>query len=307
VMMPMMRREGYAAAHSAGLVACSGLLAPIVPPSIALIFYGVMSNTSVSRLFLDGVFPGLLMAAALALTWAWLVRRAAPRVGGRAAWPTLLRDLRAAAWALGAPVIVILGLRFGVITPTESAAAAALYAGFVALFVYRELPLSAVPRLALSALTTSAMVMLVIACSALASWMITVAGVSSQLAAWLAPLAGSPRLLVGGICLLVLALGTVLEPAPMLLMLTPLVLPVVTSSGVDLVYFGIVYVISGVIGMVTPPVGAVLTVVAAVGREDFALVARGAWPFVMGQVLVLALLITFPGLVTVPGAWLSHR
>ncbi len=305
-LLPMMRGQGHDAGRSAGLVACSGLLAPIVPPSIALVFYGVMTNTSVAKLFLAGVFPGLLMAAVLALTWGWMVRRESSAARPRAPWPQVLRDMRAAGWALGMPVIIILGLRFGVVTPTESSVVAALYAGFVALVVYRELPLAVLPGLALSALVTSAVVMLIMACSALASWMITVSGMSAQLVEWVSPLAGSPRLLVAMICALVLLLGTAIEPGPLLLMLTPLLMPVVSSAGVDLVYFGVVYVIAGVLGMVTPPVGAVLAVVAGAGKLDFGVVARGSAPFVATQVLLLALLVAFPALVTVPAGWFAR-
>ncbi|HET9645090.1 MAG TPA: TRAP transporter large permease subunit, partial [Burkholderiaceae bacterium] len=154
---------------------------------------------------------------------------------------------------------------------------------------------------------TSASVMLVIACAMLGSWMITVSGSGQQMVRLIEPLAGSPRLLVGAICTLVLVLGTALETGPILLILTPLVMPMVTRAGVDPVYFGIVFVFSGVLGMITPPVGSVLTVVASAGRVDFGKVSRGVTPFMLSQIALLALMVGFPELVTVPAGWLGQR
>lgn len=153
---------------------------------------------------------------------------------------------------------------------------------------------------------TSAAVMFVIACAMLGSWMIAVSGAARELTALAGPLIESPRLLVGAICLLVLLLGTALETGPILLILTPLVMPLVTGAGVDPVYFGIVYVLSGVIGMISPPVGSVLAVVASVGKVEFATVSRGVTPFMLTQVLLLSLMVAFPQLVTLPAAWLTR-
>lgn len=306
-LLPMMKDEGYDHSRSAGLVATSGLIGPIIPPSLPLLFYGVMSNTSVSKLFLAGVFPGLLMALALAVTWAWVVRADSRPPRPRMPLAATLQSLRAAVWALGLPFIIVLGLKFGVVTPTEAAVASAVYSAFVAIVVYRELPLSKLGRVTLSAMMTSASVMLVIACAMLGSWMITVSGSGQQMVRLIEPLAGSPRLLVGAICTLVLVLGTALETGPILLILTPLVMPMVTRAGVDPVYFGIVFVFSGVLGMITPPVGSVLTVVASAGRVDFGKVSRGVTPFMLSQIALLALMVGFPELVTVPAGWLGQR
>jgi TRAP-type transport system large permease protein len=283
-LLPMMKKQDYDVGRSSGLVAVAGLFAPIIPPSIALVFFGIQSNTSVSRLFLAGVFPGLLMALTLALTWAWLMRKEARRRQPPAPVRAVLASLRQALWALGLPVIIIAGLKFGVVTATEAAVLAAVYATFVAVVVYRELRPSELPRLVLSAMMTSASVMLIVACAALAGWMITVSGVGRQLVEMVEPLIGSPRLLVGAICVVVLLLGTALEPAPILLMLTPLL----------------------IIGLVTPPVGSVLAVVASAGKLEYDVVSRGATPFIATQLLLLGLLVAFPQMVTVPAAWLAR-
>jgi tripartite ATP-independent transporter DctM subunit len=305
-LLPMMKRDGYDSARAAGLVATTGLLGPIIPPSLALVFYGVMSNTSVSRLFLAGVFPGLLMALTLALTWAWLMRREQTPRRPRAPLADVLRSLRAALWALGLPCIIILGLRFGIVTATEAAVVSAVYSAFVATVVYRELPLNALPRLAASAMLTSATVMFMIACTMLGGWMITVSGAARELTTLAGPLVEHPRLFVGAVCVLVLLLGTALETGPILLILTPLLMPLVARAGVDPVYFGIVYVLSGAIGMASPPVGSVLAVVASAGKVEFGTVSRGVTPFMLAQVLLLALMVAIPPLVTVPAAWLSR-
>ena len=241
-----------------------------------------------------------------ALTWAWLVRHERPPPRPRAPLADLARSLRAALWALGLPCIIILGLRLGIVTATEAAVVSAVYSAFVAIVVYRELPLKALPGLATSAMLTSATVMFMIACTMLGGWMITVSGAGRELTALAGPLVEHPRLFVAAVCVLVLLLGTALETGPILLILTPLLMPLVARAGVDPVYFGIVYVLSGAIGMVSPPVGSVLAVVASVGRVEFAAVSRGVTPFMLAQVLLLGLMVAFPALVTVPAAWLSR-
>lgn len=306
-LLPMMKAEGYDQRHSAGLVASAGLIGPVIPPSLALIFYGILSNTSVAKLFLAGVFPGILMAIALALTWAWLMRKVPRQPRPRTPWAEVLRRLRSAAWALGLPFIIIFGLKFGVVTTTEAAVVSAVYALFVAGVVYRELPLARLPSLLLAAMMNSAGVMLIVASAMLASWMITVSGMGTQIVSLVEPLLDDPRLLVGAICLLVLVLGTALEMGPILLMLTPLLMPIVIRAGIDPVYFGIVFVISGVIGLITPPVGSVLAVVASAGKLPLSTVNRGVTPFVIALVAVLGLMVVFPELVTAPAAWLSRR
>lgn len=306
-LLPMMKAEGYNDAHSGGLVASAGLIGPVIPPSLALIFYGILSNTSVAKLFLAGVFPGILMALSLALTWAWLMRKAPRNPRPRTPATEVLRRLRAAGWALGLPFIIIFGLKFGIVTTTEAAVVSAVYALFVAGVVYRELPLARLPQLLLAAMMNSAGVMLIVACAMLASWMITVSGMAAQIVGLVEPLLDDPRLLVGAICLLVLVLGTALEMGPILLMLTPLVMPIVNRAGVDPVYFGIVFVISGVIGLITPPVGSVLAVVASAGKLPMSTVNRGVTPFVIALTAVLGLMVAFPALVTEPAAWLSRR
>lgn len=305
-LMPMLRKEGYDEGQSAGLIATAGLIGPIIPPSLALLFYGIMSNTSVAKLFLAGIAPGVMMALVLALTWMWLMRGHTSEPRTWAGWKEVFRTLRASLWALGLPVIIIVGMKFGVVTATEAAVVSAVYALFVAIVVHGELTWARVPQLLLASMITSGAVMLIVACAMLSSWMITVSGLGAQLVSMLQPLMGSPRVLVGAICILVLLLGTALEMGPILLMLTPLVMPIVQGAGVDPVYFGIVFVISGVIGLITPPVGSVLAVVASAGRVDFGRVSRGCTPFTVSQVLLLALLVVFPDLVIVPARWLSQ-
>jgi tripartite ATP-independent transporter DctM subunit len=307
ILIPMMREAGYNMPRSAGLIAAGGVIAPVIPPSIGFIIFGVAANVSITQLFLAGVFPGLLMGMSLVIAWAWVVRRDKVSVFPKASWGERLRAAVDGIWALAMPVIILGGIKFGVVTPTEAAVLAAVYALFVGLFIYRELKLAQLYRVMLIAAKTTAVVMFLVASALVSAWLITQANIPAELAGVLAPFREHPKLLLLIMMLLVLVVGTALDFAPTVLILTPVLMPVVKAAGIDPVYFGVLFIMNNAIGLLTPPVGIVLNVVSGVARMPMGAVIRGVTPFLIAQVAVLLLLVAFPELVTVPLKWLRGR
>ena len=305
LLLPMMVAAGHDKARSAGLIASAGIIAPVIPPSIGFVIFGVAANVSISKLFLAGIVPGVLLGIALAITWWWLVRRekvAPPACASRA---EVLKALRESVWALGLPVIILVGLRMGVFTPTEAAVVAAVYALFVAMVVYRELSFRQLADIFQAAARTSAVVMFLVAAAMVSAWLITVADLPSKIIGMLEPFMGNQTLLLVAIMLLVMIVGTAMDMTPTILILTPVLMPVVKAAGIDPVYFGVLFIINNAIGLITPPVGTVLNVVAGVGRISMSDVTRGVMPFMLAQFIVMFLLVAFPSIVMVPLRWLG--
>jgi tripartite ATP-independent transporter DctM subunit len=303
LLLPMMVAAGHDKARSAGLIAATGVIAPVIPPSIGLVIFGVAGNVSIAKLFLAGIVPGLMLGLTLWLTWWWMMRREQIESPPRKSLRELAIAVRDAAWALVLPVIIVVGLKFGVFTPTEAGVVAAAYALFVATAVYRELSWRELYRVFVTAARTSSTVMLLVAAAAVSAWLITVANIPAQLVTLLHPLLDSPRLLMAAIMVLVMIVGTALDLSPTILILTPVLMPLVKTAGIDPVYFGVLFMINNAIGLVTPPVGVVLNTVAGVGKVSMDEVTRGVVPFMIMQFVLMFLMVLFPQLVTVPASW----
>ncbi len=304
LLLPMMVAAGHDRSRSAGLIASAGIIAPIIPPSIGFVVFGVSANVSISKLFLAGIVPGLMMGAALWAAWWFVARRERIVPPARRSAVVVLRALREAAWALVLPFIIIFGLKFGVFTPTEAAVVAAVYALFVATVVYRELNLRQLYAVFVSAAKTSSVVMFLVAAAAVSAWLITVANIPGQVIQLLQPLLDSPTLLMFAIMVLVMVVGTSMDMTPTILILSPVLMPVVKAAGIDPVYFGVVFMINLAIGLITPPVGVVLNTVAGAGRMPMDAVVRGVVPFVVAQAIVMFAIVLFPSIVLVPARWL---
>jgi len=304
LLLPMMTRAGYDTARSAGLLASAGIIAPIIPPSIGFVIFGVAANVSISKLFMAGIAPGLMLGGALWITWWFLVRKEKIAAAPRSSAKEVVAAFQDATFALVLPVIVIVGLKFGVFTPTEAAVVAAVYALFVSTVIYRELKLSQLYGLFQSAAQTTAVIMFLVAAAMVSAWMITVANLPGELVALLKPLLGSPTLLLVVIMIITMLVGTAMDMTPTILILTPVFMPLVAAAGIDPVYFGVLFMINNAIGLITPPVGTVLSTVAGVGKVSMDEVTRGVWPFMVAQFAVMFLLVFFPSLVLVPARWL---
>ncbi|NVK61286.1 MAG: TRAP transporter large permease subunit [Rhodobacteraceae bacterium] len=304
MLVPIMRSSGYPMGRASGLIASGGIIAPVIPPSIGYIVFGVAGNVSITRLFLSGIVPGVAMALALTATWWLMCRRENMSTLPRRSGAEIRTALVNALVALMLPVIIVGGLKFGIFTPTEAGVVACVYAIFAGAVIYREISLKALYDCMISAIRTTAAVMLLIAAAGITAYAITIAGVPQQLAGLLGPLAQHQVLLMLAIVLIVIAVGTALDFIPTILVLTPVLLPIAKQAGIDPVYFGVVFMMSAAIGLLTPPVGAVLNVVCAVAQQRYSDVVRGVFPFIVVQLLLLVLLVLFPQIVTVPGQWL---
>ncbi|MCB1776303.1 MAG: TRAP transporter large permease subunit [Candidatus Competibacteraceae bacterium] len=306
LLIPMMAASGHNLGRSCGLIAAGGIIGPIIPPSIGFIVFGVATGESISKLFLAGIFPGVLLGAALVSTWWFVARREnlepPPKKSRQEVMATLIDGI----WALILPFIIIFGLKFGIFTPTEAGVVAAVYSLFVAVFIYRELKPKDLVHVFIAAASTTAVVMFLIGAAMVSAWMITVADLPGQLIEWLEPMMDSPRLLVGIIMLVVVAVGMSMDMTPIILILAPVLTPLVKEAGVDPIYFGVVFIINTAIGLITPPVGTVLNVVAGVGKVKMDVLVKGLWPFILAELVVLILLILFPAIVTVPAHWLYN-
>jgi TRAP-type transport system large permease protein len=300
LLLPMMIKAGHERARAGGLIASAAVIGPIIPPSIALVIFGVAANVSITKLFLASIFPGLLLGVAIAIAWHFTARREKVVPPPKATAAERWQALRGAVWALVLPVIVLVGLRAGVFTPTEAAVVAAVYALVISMVVYREMKWSQLYGVFVSAAKTTAVVMFLVAAAMVSAWLITVANLPGQLIELLQPLLDRPILLMAMIMLITLIVGTAMDMTPTILILTPVFMPLVKAAGIDPVYFGVLFVMNNAIGLVTPPVGTVLNVVAGVGKMKMDEVTRGVVPFLVAQFALLALLVLFPQLVLWP-------
>ncbi len=303
LLIPMMRTAGYDVGRSSGLIAAGGIIAPVIPPSIGFIIFGVAGNVSITKLFLAGIVPGLMMGLAIGLTWWWLARRENVEASPVMPLGERLKVTADGLLALGLPVVIIGGMKLGVFTPTEAAVVAAVYSFVVGMFVYRELKVSALYKLILAAGKTTAVVMFLVAAAMVSAWLITVANIPDEVSRMLQPFMGNKILLMFVIMVLIVVVGTALDFTPTVLILTPVLMPVIKAAGIDPVYFGVLFIMNNAIGLITPPVGTVLNVVCGVARITMDQAFKGVLPFLLAQLFVLFLLVLFPDLVLVPLKW----
>ena len=303
LLVPMMVAAGHRKMYAAGLVAAGGIIAPVIPPSIGFVLFGVAGGVSISKLFLAGIVPGLLLGVGLCFAWWWVARGEDIERPARKSFREIAWAIVDGFWALMLPVIIIVGLRFGIFTPTEAAVVVAVYALFVATCIYRELKLSQLYEVFVSAALSTSVVMFLVAAALVSSWLITVAEIATQVVDLVRPFMGNQTLLMLAIMILVVIVGTALDMAPTILILTPILMPIIKQAGIDPVYFGVLFIINNAIGLITPPVGVVLNVVCGVSRISMEDIIKGVWPFMIAQLVILFLMVLFPQLVIVPAKW----
>ncbi|EIM72405.1 TRAP dicarboxylate transporter subunit DctM [Nitratireductor aquibiodomus RA22] len=297
---PIMRDKGYSNGFASVISAASGAIAPIMPPSIGLIIYGLLTNTSIGRLFLGGVVPAFLITGALLVTVRLIAKRRGYRPEREKIAPAteVLGRGRAALWALAMPVMLIFGLRTGWFTPTELGAIAAIYAFAVGLVIYRGIGLGDTYGLLRESAHTTASVLFIVASASVFSMILALEQIPQQIVGALLVISDNPHVVLLIIMLGLLALGTVLEGLALLVILAPLLLEVTSLLGIDPVHFGVLLVLNTTIGSLTPPVGTVLYTVCAITRCSVEEYTREALPFLAALVAVLLLLAVFPPLVT---------
>jgi TRAP-type transport system large permease protein len=300
LLIPMMRAAGYNVGRASVLIASGGIIAPVIPPSIGLIIFGVAGNVSITKLFLAGIVPGLLMGLAIGLTWWWVAKRENVPPGKVTPMAERLKITGQGFFALVLPVLIIGGMKFGIFTPTEAAVVAAVYSFAVGKFIYGELKWGQLYGLILSAGKTTAVVMFLVAAAMVSAWLITVANIPTEVAEMMSPFMDNKILLMFMMMVLIVVVGTALDFTPTVLILTPVLMPLVLKAGIDPVYFGIMFIMNNAIGLITPPVGTVLNVVCGVARISMDTAFKGVLPFLLAQLFVLFLLVLFPSIVTEP-------
>lgn len=304
ILIPMMAKAGYDIPRSGGLIAAGGIIAPVIPPSMAFIVFGVAANVSITQLFLAGIVPGLMMGVSLIIAWLIVVRKDNVKPLPKTTGKERLVATAKAGWALGMPVIILGGIKAGIMTPTEAAVVAAAYALFVGMFIYRELKPSDLAHVILRAAKSTSIIMFLVCAALVSAWLITAANIPNEVASYIEPLIDRPMLLMIAMMVLVFIVGTALDLTPTILILTPVLMPIVKQAGIDPVYFGVLFIMNNAIGLITPPVGVVLNVVSGVGRIPLGKVTVGVWPFLVAETIVLALLVAFPDIVMVPLSYL---
>lgn len=303
LLLPMMIAAGYEKNRSAGLLASSGIIASVIPPSIALVIYGVTANQSITKLFLAGIVPGIFMAVGLSVVWYIVSIRYQGVTRKKSSRREVFVAFKRSAWALMLPLIIIFGLRFGIFTPTEAAVVAAVYAFFVAVFIYKELSMRELYKVLVSSSKTTAVIMFLVATAMVSAKMITLAELPFMLIDLLEPLIEHKTLLLIVIMLVILVIGMVMDMTPVILIMTPVLAPIITAAQIDPIYFGILFVMNCSIGLLLPPVGTVLNVVCSVGKIKMEEGVKGILPFLLVEIVVLFLLVIFPDLVMIPAGW----
>ena len=307
VLIPAMVDEGYDADFTVAVTAASSVLGPIVPPSIPLIIYGVATGVSVIKLFLAAIIPGILLAITqFGLCYYYSRKRGYP-VHGKVSYKVTLAILKEGLWAILMPLILVLGILFGVFTVTELACVSVVYALIVGLFVYKSLQWKDIPRILKEVAVDTAVVMFIIGCTTLFGWVLTMYRVPQTISAAITGFATNKYVFLLLVNLLFVVAGMFLDSTPATLMLVPILLPAVNALGISLVHFGVVMVFNLMLGLLTPPVGICLMLAAQMGKINLNRAFKAAAPFLLAGFAVLLLITYIPGIVTfVPNLVMGH-
>jgi C4-dicarboxylate transporter DctM subunit len=292
ILMPAMVRAGFPNRFGAGVITTSGALGILIPPSIVMVMYAVSTNTSVGALFIAGIVPGLVLATMLGLTTWWRARKFDYPRQPRATWAERWKTFRESIWGLLLIVVVIGGIYTGVFTPTEAAAMSAVYAFFVAIFVYKDMPLSKVPKVLLDSANMSAMLLYIITNAVMFSYLLTSEQIPQELAAWMLDKGLGVVTFLLFVNILLLLAGNVMEPSSIVLIMAPILFPVAMKLGIDPIHFGIMMVVNMEVGMCHPPVGLNLYVASGITRMGITELTVAVWPW-LATMLVFLIVVTY--------------
>lgn len=300
ILIPAMKKEGYDPVYSAGITAGSSLVGPIIPPSIFMILYAAMTNTSIGGLFVAGFIPGLILGGTfLVMNYLYVRKREFLKVEYNLEGSRLRRIVHCLP-ALIAPLIIIGGIVTGVVTPTESGALAVAYVAFAGFFLTRELTLRGFMNAIFETARLTSAIFLIMGAAAVVSWLLTWDRIPQRFAEFLVSLGvtQSPVTLLLVLSGITFVVGMFMEEVATLTLLTPIFVPLAKMAGVDPLHFGIVMTLNVTIALITPPMGACIYIVSAIGRVDLGEMFKGIWPFVAVAMIVLLIIILFPALTT---------
>ena len=297
-MIDEMERRGYPRSFAAAVVASGGTVGIVIPPSITMVVYGSIANTSIADLFMAGFVPGILMGVTMCVV-SWVISKKNGYQGeGKFSLGRLLRSVRECFWALMMPVIILGGIYSGIFTPTEAAAVAAVYGALVGLFIYRELKIKDLPRTLLNAAYNTTMIMFVVGAANLFGWILTNAQVPHMLAESFAHITTNPLVFLMLVNVLLLFIGTLINASAAVVILTPILLPVALGMGIDPMFFGVLMVINLAIGCITPPVGLDLFVVSSITGISIDKVTAKVMPYLLMLLVDLVIFTWFPSIIT---------
>jgi C4-dicarboxylate transporter, DctM subunit len=300
LMIPELLKRGYSSVFAGSLIASSGAIATIIPPSITMIIYGIAAQVSVPKLFLAGIVPGLLIGFLVAIYLLIYARIKLVPLTAALRWANVWATTREAVWALLAPVVILGGIYGGVFTPTEAAGVACVYAILVARFIYREMTWVDVWRTAIDSARIIAQILVIVSAAGAYSWVVTTSGFPARLVETIAGLEMQTWMLLLVINIVLLFVGTVLEPPAAILILTPLLVPLITQAGVDHIHFGIIFTVNLAVGMFIPPFGLNLFATYALFGIPLGALYRGVLPFIAVYLLALVLITYVPAITLAP-------
>ncbi|MDR2528621.1 MAG: TRAP transporter large permease [Synergistaceae bacterium] len=295
VMIPEMEKKNYPKPFAAALAAASGPIGQMIPPSIPMVVWAVIANVSIVRMFLGGILPGVLMATALMLLSRYLSKKRSYGVASaKAPRSEVIDSFKDGFWALMTPVIILGGIYSGVFTPTEAAAVAVAYGLFVGFFIYGELKLSDLPEILYGSVKSTAIVIFVVAAASLFGWIMASEMVAPKIAQSILNITTNKYLLLLMLNVMLLLIGCFMDNIAAMIILAGVLTSIAGKAGVDPVHFGVIVVINFAIGMVTPPLGYSLFVGASISDQTIETVSRAVWPFIMVEIVVLAILTYCP-------------
>ena len=296
IILPAMVKQGFPARFGAGVITTSGALGILIPPSIVMVMYAVATNTSVGALFIAGIIPGIVLATMLGLTTWWRARKNNYPRQPKASWGERWRTFRQSIWGLLLVIVVIGGIYTGIFTPTEAAAMSAVYAFFVAVFVYKDMPLSKVPKVLLDSANMSAMLLYIITNAVMFSYLMTSEQIPQELAAWMLGKGLGVVAFLLFVNVVLLLAGNVMEPSSIVLIMAPILFPVALKLGIDPVHFGIMMTVNMEVGMCHPPVGLNLYVASGITKMGITELTVAVWPWLLTMLVFLVLVTYWPPL-----------
>ncbi len=297
VLIPAMKKDGYPAAYSAAVVAAAATIGPIIPPSIPMVIYGLLVNVSIGKLFLAGAVPGFLMGLYLIITSYLISKKRNFPARPRATFQQMVLALLRSSFAIMMPLIIILGIVMGIVTPTEAGVVAVFYALFVGIFIYRELHWKDIPKIFTESMISSSYIMIILASSGVFSWLIASMGAGEILVRFFTSMSTNKWVILAILNVFFLLWGCVLDPNTGLVVVVPMLMPLIEKLGIDPVHFGVVIILNLMIGLVTPPVGFLAYLTTTIAGAKFEQVVKESWVFILALILALITSTFFPGLV----------